>query len=90
MVRDAAAKDLKRQDASGQCENAWRLSAGRRRGGAPGSAAAALTLAASPDVHLVACGAVAGVLTVQVIRVSPPDKSLSLHVRSGLTICREA
>lgn len=90
MARTTTAAELGKQDVSGQPEDSWHLSVGRKRGGAPGSAATALTLAALPDVHLVACGAVAGVLTVQAIKVSSFNEILRFYVQSGLWSYREA
>jgi hypothetical protein len=57
-------------DSDRQRARVWGLAAGRQRAGAPTSAAAALTLAALPDVHLIACGAAAGVVTMHIMRVS--------------------
>lgn len=55
----------------------WQLTAAQRRGGAPSSAAAVLTVAALPGTYLIACGAGPGAVSVQQLQVRPRQ----LHVR---------
>ena len=53
-----------------QHDKPWSLKIRSKQNGAPSSAAAALTLAALPGLHLVATGTTLGVVAVHLLRVS--------------------